>query len=363
MTRPQSYLEPLNVRGRIARAQPLGLPILNLGFNELPYPPSPGVAQALAERAQKLGSYGSPGCDLLRAKLGEVHGLDPEHIICGNGSEELIDVIARNFLRPGDEMLISQFGYIQFEMTAHRIGATLKKAPEVDYTTDPQALLAATGPHTKIVFLANPNNPTGTMLPAEDVVQLASDMPENVVLVLDLAYGEFAGEAYCQAMHRIVERQNNVIVLRTFSKAFGMAGVRVGWAHAPDWMLPGFYAARGMGSVNGMAQAAGGAALGEMDVIQARVAEIVSERDRVAGVLRQMGMTVVPSQSNFLLVKLVEATPDDTEALVEHLFDTCGIIVNRTREAGLEPFMRFSLSLPDHNDLLLTGIRAFLDAR
>lgn len=363
MTRPEPYLEPLNVRGRIARAQPLGLPILNLGFNELPYPPSPGVAQALADRVISLGRYGSPGCDTLRAKLGDVHGLDPEHLICGNGSEELIDVIARNFLRPGDEMLISQFGYIQFEMTANRIGATLKKATEADFTTDPDTLLSAIGPQTRIVFLANPNNPTGTLVPVEQVVELASAVPDDVVLVLDLAYGEFAGDDYCQAMHRIVERQQNVIVLRTFSKAFGMAGVRVGWAHAPEWMLPGFYAARGMGSVNGLAQTAAEAALGEMDVIQSRVAEIVNERDRIAGVLRQMGMVVLPSHSNFLMVKPADATPDVTEALVEHLFDTCGIIVNRTREAGLEPFMRFSLSLPEHNDQLISGISAFLEAR
>lgn len=361
MTRPESYLTPLSVRGRIGRPQPLGLPIVNMGFNELPYPPSPAVAEALAERAYKLGSYGSPGCDQLRARLGALHGLDPDRIICGNGSEELIDVIARNFLRPGDEMLISEFGYIQFAMTARRIGATLVKAPEAGFTTDPAALMAAIGPRTKALFLANPNNPTGTMLSVAEVERLATAIPEHVVLILDLAYGEFAGEAYCAAMHEIVEARENTIVLRTFSKAFGLAGVRVGWAHAPGWMLPGFYAARGMGSVNGLAQAAAEAALGEMDVIRARVVEIVSERDRVAKALRDMGAEVLPSHANFLLVAPPDATPEGTEALVEHLFDTCGIIVNRTREAGLERFFRFSLSLPAHNDLLLGGVREFLD--
>ena len=366
MTRPKPYLKPLKIRGRISRAQPLGLPIINMGFNELPYPPGPKVAEALQSRSNALGSYGSPGCDALRQLLGALNGVDPDKIICGNGSEELIDVIARNFLRPGDEMVISEFGYVQFEMTAHRLGADLKKASENSFTTDPQAVLAAISERTKIIFLANPNNPTGTMVPAADMAALAQDVPSDVVLVLDLAYAEFAapqaGVEYCAAMHELVERHENVVVLRTFSKAFGLAGVRVGWAHAPDWMLPGFYAARGMGSVNGMAQAAGAAALGEVELIRARIDEIVGERDRLAGVLRQRGFEVVQSAANFLMVRPPDATPERTEVLVKHLFDTCGIIVNRTREAGLESFMRFSLSLPEHNDLLLSGVQSFLDA-
>ncbi|MCB1380271.1 MAG: aminotransferase class I/II-fold pyridoxal phosphate-dependent enzyme, partial [Alphaproteobacteria bacterium] len=157
---PHSYLSPMNVRGRIARTQPKGLEVVNLGFNELPYGPSPKVAAAIAARATHANAYGSPGCDELRLALGRMNGLDPETIICGNGSEELLDVIGRNFARPGDEVLISEFGYIQFAMTANRIGATLVKAPEHDYTTDIDALLAAVTPRTKLLFLANPNNPT-----------------------------------------------------------------------------------------------------------------------------------------------------------------------------------------------------------
>jgi len=359
--RPRSYLTPKTVRGRIARPQPLGLPVINMGFNELPYPPTPCVAQALSQTSERLGSYGSPGCEALRAKLAELWGLRADRLICGNGSEELLDVIARNFVRAGDEIVISEFGYIQFELTAHRLGARLTKAPERNLRTDIDALLETITPDTRLVFLANPNNPTGTMLPPADLARLVREMPEQVVLVLDLAYGEFAGEDYCAAVHQIAGNAENVVVTRTFSKAFGLAGTRVGWADAPEWMMPGLYAARGMGSVNALAQACAVAALEDIAIIRDRVAEILSERDRVAAALMEHGLEVLTSSSNFLMVSTGDA--DRTEALVGHLFDTCGIIVNRTRETGLEPYMRFSLSLPIHNDLLLSGVQAFLDGQ
>ncbi len=358
--RPQPYLVPKPVRGRIARPQPQGLPIINMGYNELPYPPTPQVAGALAQVSQRLGSYGAPTCDPLRVALADTWGLSADRIICGNGSEELLDVIARNFVRAGDEIVISQNGYIQFELTAHRLGARVKKAPERDFRTDIDALLATVGPDTRLIFLANPNNPTGTMIPAAELARLTEALPARVALVLDLAYGEFAGEDYCADVHALASGHDNVIVTRTFSKAFGLAGTRVGWADAPEWMLPGFYAARGMGSVNALAQACAVAALSDIAIIRDRVAEILSERDRLAQDLRALGLNLLDSSSNFLMVSTGD--PDRTEALVEHLFDGCGIIVNRTREAGLEDYMRFSLSLPDHNDLLLDGVRRFLDA-
>ena len=361
MSKPQSYLTPLPVRERISKPQPLGLPLVNLGYNELPYGPSPAVAEAIAARGQRANYYGHPTCPELRAALGALNDIDPEQIICGNGSEELLDVIARNFARPGDEILISEYGYIQFVLTAHRLGADLVKAPEADFATDVDALLAAVSPRTRLVFLANPNNPTGTVIAADEIERLIAGLREDVVLVLDLAYGEFTGFDYCAAMHRLVDLHENVIVTRTFSKAFGLAGLRVGWAHAPEWMLPGFYAARGMGSVNGMAQAAAVASLGEMDLVRARVGEIVSERARVAAALAGMGIFCLPSGANFLLARIGNHGPEVAEAMVVHLFDAAGLVVNRTREAGLEHFFRFCLSLPEHNDLLLDAARGFME--
>ncbi len=358
-----SYIEPMTVRARISRAQPKGLPLINLGFNELPYGSTPKVAEAIATCAKRVNFYGAPRCDLLRRALGQANGLDPETIICGNGSEELLDVIARNFARPGDEILISEFGYIQFEMSARRLGATLIKAPEKNFTSDVDALLAAVGPHTKLMFLANPNNPTGTALPVPELERLARNLPSRIILVLDLAYGEFNNEGYCTQVHDLVQKFENIVVTRTFSKAFGLAGLRVGWAHAPHWMMPGFYAARGMGSVNAMAQAAAVAALQDIGIVQDWVQSVIAERERVSAELARLGIRSLPSSTNFLMVTVEGAGSDVTEALVEYLFDEAGIIVNRTREAGLEDFLRFSLGLQKQNDLLIACIASFVENR
>ena len=359
MNGPQSYLEPLVVRGRISKPQPKGLPVVNLGFNELPYGPTPRVAAALEAALPRSFAYGTPYCDTLRAALAAANGLDAEQIICGNGSEELLDVIARNYARAGDEILISAYGYIQFAMCARRQGATLIKAPEADFVTDVDALLSAVTDRTKLVFLANPNNPTGTVLPVSELERLADGLPGHIMLVLDLAYGEFAEADYPAQVHALAEGRSNVIVTRTFSKAYGLAGVRVGWAHAPVDVLPGLYAARGMGSVNALAQAAAEAALQDMEIVKARLAEVVSERARVSGVLTQRGLRILPSATNFLMVSLGDA--DRTEALVVHLFEDAGLIVARTREAGLEAWMRFSLGTPVQNDLLLESVARFLE--
>ena len=361
LARPQSYLTPLSVRGRIHRAQPLGLPIINLGFNELPYPPTPAVAQALAQTVPVPNVYGNPSCEALRGALGAAYGLDPETLVCGNGSEELLDVIARNFVQPGDDILISEFGYIQFALTANRLNASLIKAPETAFTTHVDALLAAVTPATKLVFLANPNNPTGTALPAPELERLAEALPRHIVLVLDLAYGEFWGLDSCARLHGLVSRSENVVVTRTFSKAFGLAGVRAGWCHVPAWMAPHLYAARGMGSVNAMAQAAATASLGDMDIVKTRIREINAERDRMRTELAGIGIETLPSAANFLAATLPGEGPETTEALVVDLFDKAGLIVNRTRETGLEHYFRFTVSLRAHNDLLIQTAKGFVD--
>ena len=360
--KPQSYLTPLLVRGRIERPQPKGLPTVNLGYNELPYGPTPLVAAALDKAAQHVNAYGSATCDALRAALARVNGLDADDIICGNGSEELLDVIARNFARAGDEVLISAYGYIQFEMTTRRQGAALVKAPETNFTTDVDAILSAITARTKLIFVANPNNPTGTVLPFSELARLAQNTPPHVVLVLDLAYCEFDGFDSAAAVHGLAKAYDNVIVTRTFSKAYGLAGARVGWAHAPRQMLPGFYAARGMASVNALAQAAALASLADIDVVRDRVAALVLERERVAVALAALGISALPSGTNFLLVSIDGADAEVIEALVVHFFDDAGLIVGRTREAGLEAFLRFSLGTPAQNDLLLQSAARFMAA-
>jgi histidinol-phosphate aminotransferase len=360
---PVPRIAPLSLRGRIGRAQPKGLPVVNLGYNELPWGPTTRVAEAIAAMAGSVNSYGSPGCDSLRAALATANRLDADRLICGNGSEELLDVIGRTFAGPGDEILISAYGYIQFAMVAARVGATLVKAPERDSATDVDAMLDSVTARTRVVFLANPNNPTGTMVGLDALERLVRGLPPEVVLVLDLAYGEFAGFSHCAAVHDLARGFDNVVVTRTFSKAYGLAGLRVGWADCPPAMLPALYAARGMGSVNRMAQAAAEAALADIDEVHARVGRIVAERERLASALGGIGMTCLPSATNFLATCIDGAGPEVTEALVEHVFEDAGIVVNRTREDGLERYLRLSMGTEAQNDLLLESVGRFLAAR
>jgi len=178
--------------------------------------------------------------------------------------------------------------------------------------------------------------------------------------VMDLAYGEFVGFDYCNQVHDLVEQFGNLVVTRTFSKAFGLAGLRVGWCHAPENMISGFYAARGMGSVNAMAQSAATAALNELDEIQSRIDLIISERERVAAALLDLNIETLPSYANFLLATISGHDKELIEKLVQFLFNEAGIIVNRTREKGLEKFMRFSLSLPEHNNIMIDTCKKFM---
>ncbi len=357
---PQGYISGLSVRQRISRPQPKGLPVISMGYNELPYPTSQSVQEALAETAKNANRYGSALCTPLRNALAAQYGLDADCLICGNGSEELLDVLGRCFARPGDSILISEFGYIQFSFVAHRLGVQLVRAPETAYTCNVDNILSGVDENTKLIFLANPNNPTGTMLPESELERLADALPRHVVLVLDLAYGEFVSEDYCAFAHQLVEDHENVVVTRTFSKVFGLAGLRVGWCHAPRSMMAGLYAARGMGSVNAFAQAAAIAALGELETVAGQVAETVSERNRMLSGLRDLDLSVVDSHANFVMCAIKGDDGERASALTEYLFDEAGIVVGPVREPGLERFVRFSLSLPEHNGFLLDTVKAFL---
>ena len=359
--RPSCYIQPLAIRPRVSRPQPKGLPVINLSFNELPYSPSQTVLTAINTATANANSYGNPSCELLRSAISKTYQLDPNNIVCCNGSEELLDIIGRCFARTGDEIVISEFGYIQFSIVANRVGARLVKAREKHFTTNIDNVLAAITDKTRIVFIANPNNPTGTMVSDTELRRLAEALPMHTILVIDLAYGEFAGQSYNANVHTLASEFANIVVTQTFSKAFGLAGLRVGWGSAPKWIIPHLYAARGMGTVNAAAQAGALAALADLDTVSARVNIIVNERARVARSLSSMGFDVIPSSANFLLVAPPSSRSGSTDRLSIHLFDHAGIVVNQAREAGLERFIRFSLSNPENNTLLLNSVQAFLE--
>lgn len=359
--RPHSYIKPIVVRPRVSRSQPKALPTINLGFNELPYPPSQKVLTAIQSAISNANSYGNPACDALRSAIGNTYQLDPGRIVCGNGSEELLDIIGRCFASTGDEIVISEYGYILFSIVANRVGATLIKTKEQNFTTHIDSVLAAVTDKTRIVFIANPNNPTGTMVSEAELRRLALGLPSQTILVLDLAYSEFASISYIANVHRLASEFNNIIITQTFSKAYGLAGLRVGWCYAPEWMIPILNSARGMGTVNAAAQAGAIAALDDRNTMFERIQTIITEKKRVAKILSSMGFEVIPSDTNFLLVAPSSCCADVADKLAVHLFEHSGIVVNQTREAGLERFIRFSLSIPEHNTTLVNSSQSFME--
>ena len=359
-SKPVPYIRGLDIRHTPEIPQPLGLPIIQMGLNELPDGPPLCVVEAARDAITNGNRYGDPACRRLAEMVADANGISPDRLIFGNGSEELLDVVARVHVRAGDDVLISQFGYIQFDMIAHRIGAKVVKVPEVDFTASADNLLAAVTDRSKLVFLANPNNPTGTVMPEEDIYRLADGMPPTTLLVIDLAYGEFVGRDYCRRMHDLTRRRDNVVVTRTFSKAYGLAGFRVGWCEAPAWMIPSLYAARGVGSVNLIAQVAAEAILTQDNTVRDTIDRVAGERQRVGAALDKMGIDHLPSQTNFLLFRVRENNPRIAEQLVDFLFRTRGIRLRHTRETGLESFIRVTLGSKADNDTLIEGIRMFL---
>lgn len=360
--RPHCYIQSLVVRPRASKPQPKGLPVINLGFNELPYPPSQAVLTAIQSATAHANSYGDPTCIALRSAIGHTYQLDSERVVCGNGSEELLDVIGRCFASTGDDIVISEYGYILFSIVANRVGAQLIKTKEHNFTTHIDSLLAAVTVNTRLVFIANPNNPTGTMVSEAELYKLARNLPSQTLLVLDLAYSEFASSSYISNVHELASEFDNIVITHTFSKAYGLAGLRVGWCYAPEWMIPALYSARGMGTVNAAAQAGAIAALEDRDTMLQRIRTIVDERERVAYSLSTMGLEVIPSRTNFLLLAPSSNSSGEADKLANYLFEQAGIVVNQTREAGLERFIRVSLSRPEHNTTLLNCVKDFMQS-
>ena len=334
--------------------------LTDLSLNESSYGASPKALAAAAERGALLNRYPDPASKELRAAIGEAYGLDPEHLVCGNGSEELIDVIARLFARPGDEVLFSERSFMQFPIVARRVGATEITAPERDFIPQVDELLARITEKTKIVLLANPNNPSGTYMPKGELHRLCAGIPPHIVFVIDSAYADFAYSVddYCDG-HELVEDRENVIVTRTFSKAFGLAALRVGWAHGSARIIGFMNRMRGIGNVNALAQEAATAALGDLDFVHDVARRTAEERTRVAKELEAIGLSVVPSVTNFLLVRFPTGTNHNAASALSHLAEH-NIIVRAVDDYGLDDYLRITLGDRDENDAVIARMKRFM---
>ena len=354
--RPRAYVDPPRRPAFALPVPPADKPLISLAINESPFGCSPRAMAAAEKRLKNPHRYPDPSSNELRAAIAEMHGLEAARIICGNGSEELLDAVGRMFARPGDQIIMSRSGFFQFAIVAERTGATLIRAPELDLVTDIDALLGLVTAKTKIVFLAVPNNPTGIVIPVAEIKRLHASLPSHIVLVLDLAYGEYLPPADLAALMAL--DGDNVIQTRTFSKAYGLAALRVGWAHVPEWMTPGLNLIRGVGNVNAIAQAAAAAAVRDRDFVADVVARTAEQRAILARGLARLGLHYVDGLGNFLLTRF----PDGLKAedFIAEAMAREGIWLRPVSEPGFANWSRIGIGTAPETALLLTVLERFL---
>jgi histidinol-phosphate aminotransferase len=327
---------------------------LKLSSNENPFGPPPSAVSAMAEAATMAHRYPSTDHMGLRTALSEVNGLDPARIICGVGSDEIITLLCQAYAGPGDEVLYPEHGFGMYRISALAAGATPVTAPEKERVVDPEAILDAVTDRTRLIFIANPANPTGTMLPLEAFEDLAARLPERCLLVMDGAYVEFA-ENY-DGGKRMVETRDNVVMTRTFSKVYGLGGIRVGYGYAPRDIIEVLTRIRGPFNLSSVALAGAEAALRDTDWVEQALRINADERARLTGGLRQLGVACDDSTANFVLARFTgESEADEVDA---HL-KASGIIVRAPKSYGLPECLRITVGRPQDNDAVLGALTEF----
>jgi histidinol-phosphate aminotransferase len=301
---PKPWIEAIHayVPGKSRSAD--GRELVKLSANENPLGTSP-AALAARKQAAIPSLYPDPDSTALREALGNLHGIDPARIICGTGSGELLAIAASAFAGPGDEVLYVRYGFSLYEIVARRCGATPVEAPDADYGTDIDGLLALVNDKTRLVLIANPNNPTGSYLPKGELARLHAGLPADVLLVVDQAYAEYVAPQADDGALELAARHPNVLVTRTFSKAYGLAGERVGWGTGATELVEVLNRLRGPFNLNNGAQAAATAAVGDQEFVIRSREHNLAERARFVSAIQALGnhgLRALPSEANFVLV-------------------------------------------------------------
>ena len=332
---------------------------VKLSSNENALGCSPKAAEAFKASADKLHIYPDGGAGVLRDAIAEVEGINPEQIVCGAGSDELLQLLGRAYLGPDDSIVQSQYGFLVYRLVAMQCGAQVRVAPEKHYRADVDAILEAAGDDAKIVFLANPNNPTGTYLPREDILRLADELPESTLLVLDCAYTEFLEgvEDYDSGMDLVKDRKN-VVVTRTFSKIFGLAGLRLGWAYGPQEVIDVLHRVRGPFNVNLPAIEAGVASIKDRDFVKKSADHNTQWVNWLHQQIGGLGFEVTPSVCNFVLVHFAEDEGKNAAA-ADAFLQSKGLVVRPLQPYGLPNALRISIGLEDDNRRVVEALKEF----
>lgn len=339
-----------------------GKKLYKLSSNESPMGASPKAREAYLAVAGDLTSYPDGSAAELRAAIAKRHGLAADRIVCGNGSDELLELLAKAYLSDGDEAVYSQHGFLVYPIAIKANGATPVAVKDIDLTADVDGFLAAITPRTKMVFLANPNNPTGTYIPFSEVRRLHAGLPRHVLLVLDAAYAEYVRRNDYESGMELAATAPNVVMTRTFSKIYGLARLRIGWMYGPAPVIDAVNRIRGPFNMTGPAIAAGAAAMEDAAFIEQAVEHNARWLPKLADAMTAIGLEVTPSVGNFLLVHFPQTpgkTADDADrALLEQ-----GLVTRKVGAYGLPGALRISIGSDEANTLLIETLTRFMAAQ
>jgi len=332
--------------------------VIKLSSNEGAFGPSPRAVEAYRAVAEEIHRYPDGGATALREAIGARFGLDPARIVCGAGSDDLLCQLAQIFGGEGVELVQTEHGFLMYGIFGRYAGSAVLKAPERNRCADVDAILALVGPRTRVVFLANPNNPTGSYLPAAEIARLRAALPEEVVLVLDGAYAEYVTAPDWTPGVELVDAGTNTVMTRTFSKMFGLGGLRLGWAYAPANIVDLLNRTRGPFNASVPAQAAGIAALADRAHTERSLAHNTEWRANTTERLRAAGIAVASSVGNFVLADM-EASGRDAAAADAYLRRR-GIIVRRVGAYGLPGCLRITIGTAEEMRLLIAALAEFM---
>ncbi|WP_306119560.1 MULTISPECIES: histidinol-phosphate transaminase [unclassified Roseitalea] len=337
-----------------------GVKLHKLSSNENPLGASPAAVQAYRGAADHLHVYPDGASHELRAAIARTHGLNPDAIVCANGSDELLGLFASIYLGPGDEAIFTEHGFLVYKIQIMAAGARPVMVPETDHRADVDAILAAVTERTRIVFLANPNNPTGTYLPDAELRRMHAGLPPHVLLVIDAAYAEYVRRNDYASGIEMVSANRNVVMTRTFSKIHGLAALRIGWMYGPPDVVDAVNRVRGPFNVNAPAIAAGAAAMADRAHVDAAIAHNDRWLPWLTAALESIGLEVTPSVANFILIHFPDGEPDRSAQAADAWLVARGFVLRRVTAYGLPNALRMSIGTDAANQGTIEALTAFM---
>ncbi|MBR1220710.1 histidinol-phosphate transaminase [Bradyrhizobium sp. U87765 SZCCT0131] len=333
--------------------------VFKLSANETPFGPSPKAIEVYRAAAANLEDYPEGSSQVLREAIGRKFGLDASRIICGAGSDEILNFLAHAYLGPGDEAIHTTHGFLVYPIATLSNGATNIIVPETDFTANVDAILRAVTPRTKLVWLANPNNPTGTYLPFDEVKRLRRSLPSNVLLVLDAAYCDYVARNDYESGIELVATTDNTVMTRTFSKIYGLAALRIGWMYGPEHIVDAVNRIRGPFNVSTPAMLAAVAALEDAGHFEKARSHTELWRDKLTDAIGKLGLKVTPSVANFVLIHFPVdkgRTADEADAFLTQR----GLILRALKNYKLPHALRLTIGTEEANRLVIEALTDFM---